>query len=158
MFKQKQIIEKGIIKYIHGNHASVEIIKPNSQECKSCGVCAGIENNPNRLEVIALPGLSVGQQVTLKTIEHSPYKSMILLFILPIVNLLIGSLLGQKFYFIYPHSQNIRMVACGFISFILSIMAVSIYDKKIRNKKHAHRKIIFVDTQSNYNLITQFTQ
>lgn len=156
MFKQKQIIEKGIIRYINGNHATVEIIKSDdSQECKSCGVCAGIENNPNLLEVNASPDLRIGQQVTLTAIEHSPYKSMILLLILPLVNLLIGSLLGQKFYFIYPDSQNIRMVSCGFIFFILSLLAVSIYDKKIRNKTRTHRKIISADTQSNYNLITQ---
>src|SRR5574337_904544 len=104
MFKQKQVVEKGIIKYINDNHATVEIIKPNSQECKSCGVCMGIENNPRLLEVNAFPGLGVGQQVTLKIIEHSPYKSMILLLLLPIVSLLIGSLIGQNFYFIYPSS------------------------------------------------------
>lgn len=155
MFKQKQVIEKGIIKYINGNHATVEIIKPNSQECKSCGVCMGIENNPNLLEVNVFPGLDVGQQITLKITEHSPYKSMILILILPIVNLLAGCLLGQKFYFIYPGSQNVRMVSCGFISFILSIVAVSIYDKKIKNKKHARRKIISIDTQDNYTLITR---
>ncbi|MEP9411457.1 MAG: SoxR reducing system RseC family protein [Candidatus Brocadia sp.] len=156
MFKQKQIIEKGIIRYINGNHATVEIIKSDdSQKCKSCGVCAGIENNPNLLEINAFPGLRIGQQVTLTTIEYSPYKSMILLLVVPVVNLLIGSLLGQKLYFIYPDSENIRMVSCGFISFILSLMAVSIYDKKTRNKKHAHRKITSVDTRNNYNLITQ---
>ncbi|MCF6155534.1 MAG: hypothetical protein E3K36_09840 [Candidatus Brocadia sp.] len=155
MFKQKQIIEKGIIKYINGNQATVEIIKPNSQECKSCGVCMGIENNPNLLEVNAFPGLGVGQQVTLKITEHSPYKSMILLFILPIANLLAGSLLGQKFSFIYPSSQNMRMVFCGFIFFILSIVVVSIYDKKTKNKKHAHRKIISIDAKNNYNITTR---
>jgi len=155
MFKQKQVVETGIIKYINGNHATVEIIKPNSQECKSCGVCMGIENNPNLLEVNAVPGLGVGQQVTLKIIEHSPYKSMILLLLLPIASLLTGSLIGQKFYFIYPSSQDLRMVSCGFISFMLSIIVVSIYDKKIRNKKHAHRKIISIDIQNKYNLITR---
>ena len=155
MFKQKQVVEKGIIKYINGNHATIEIIKPNSQECKSCGVCMGIENNPNLLEVNAFPGLGVGQQVTLKIIEHSPYKSMILLLLLPIVSLLIGSLIGQKFYFIYPSSQDIRMASCGFISFMLSIIVVSIYDKKIRNQKHAHRKIISIDIQNKCNLITR---
>lgn len=145
MFKQKQVLEKGIIKYINGNHATVEIIKPDSQDCKSCGVCIGIENKSNLLEVNTSPGLSVGQQVTLKIIEHSPYKSMILVFILPVVNLLAGCLLGQKFSFIYPGSQNIRMVSCGFISFVLSIVAINIYDKKIRHKKHAYQKIISKD-------------
>ncbi len=155
MFRQKEIIEKGIIKYINGNHATVEIIRPDSQACKSCGVCMGIENNPNLLEVIAFPGLRTGQQVTLKTTGHSPYRSMTLLLILPMVSLFIGILLGQRFHAICPASQNIRMVVCGFFFFILSIMAVSVYDKKTRNKKFAHRKILSVDTQNNYDLIAQ---
>jgi positive regulator of sigma E activity len=154
MFKQKQVTEKGIIKYINGNRATVEIIKHNSEECKSCGVCIGIENKPVLLEVNVFPGIVVGQQVTLKIIEHSPYKSMILLFILPIVNLLVGSLIGQKFYFIYPGSQNVRMVSFGFIFFIVSIVAVSIYDKKIRSKKHVHRKIVSIFSITFSSLLT----
>lgn len=147
MFNQKQVIEKGIVKYIHGNHAAVEILRPDHRECKSCGVCLGIESKSNLLEVKALPGLGIGQQVTLTIIEHSPYKSMILLLLLPLINLLAGSFIGHKFSFIYHGSQNVRMLLCGFIFFIVSIIAVSIYDKKIRNKKHAHRKIISIDTE-----------
>jgi positive regulator of sigma E activity len=155
MFKQKQVIEKGIIKYINGNRATVEIIKPDSQECKSCGVCMGIENKTNLLEVKAFPGLDAGQQVTLKIIEYSPYKGMFLVLILPVISLMIGSLLGQKFYFIYPNSQDVRMVSCGFIFFILSILALSIYYKKIRNKKNIHRKIISIDIQNNFSPVTK---
>ncbi|MDN3514043.1 MAG: SoxR reducing system RseC family protein [Candidatus Brocadia sp.] len=153
MFRQKQDVKKGIIKYINGGRAFVEIIEPDSQECKSCGVCMGIENKPNLLETNTFPGLFAGQQVTLKIIELSPYKSMMLLFLLPMINLIVGCLIGQKFYFIYPNSQDIRMVVCGFIFFILSIVAISIYDKKLRNKRQSHRKIISIDTQNNFNLL-----
>ena len=155
MMKQKQVIQKGTIKYINGNRATVELIKPDSQECKSCGVCMGIENKSNLLEVNTFPGLDAGQQVTLKIIEYSPYKGMFLILILPVISLMIGSLLGQKFYFIYPNSQDVRMVSCGFIFFVLSILALSIYDKKIRNKKSTHRKIISLDIQNNINPITK---
>lgn len=155
MMKQKQVIQKGTIKYINGNRATVELIKPDSQECKSCGVCMGIENKSNLFEVNTFPGLDAGQQVTLKIIEYSPYKGMFLILILPVISLMIGSLLGQKFYFIYPNSQDVRMVSCGFIFFVLSILALSIYDKKIRNKKSIHRKIISIDIQNNINPITK---
>ena len=142
MFNQKQTIEKGIIKSIQGNRATVEIVKPDTKECKSCGTCAGIENKSNFLEVNAILGLAVGQQVTLQIVERSPYKSIILLLVLPIVNLLIGSLIGQRIHFVYPNSQDMRMLCCGFIFFALSILVVSIYDKKIRSKKQPHQKII----------------
>ncbi|HHT9138071.1 MAG TPA: SoxR reducing system RseC family protein [Candidatus Wunengus sp. YC60] len=155
MSNQKQTIEKGIIKSIQGNRATVEIIKPDTKECKSCGTCAGIENKSNFLEVNAIPGLVVGQQVTLQIVERSPYKSVILLLILPIISLLIGSLIGQKIHFIYTGSQDIRMLFCGFVFFALSIFAVSMYDKKIRSKKQPHQKIISIDILNNYNLITR---
>ncbi|OHB39993.1 MAG: hypothetical protein A2545_04440 [Planctomycetes bacterium RIFOXYD2_FULL_41_16] len=155
MSNQKQIIEKGIIKSIQGNRATVEVVKPDTKECKSCGTCAGIETKSNFIEVNAISGLVVGQQVTLQIVERSPYKSVILLLILPVINLLIGSLIGQKIHFIYPNSQDIRMLFCGFIFFALSIFAISIYDKKIRSKKRSHQKIISIDILNNYNLITR---
>ncbi|MBE7446781.1 MAG: SoxR reducing system RseC family protein [Planctomycetia bacterium] len=155
MFKQRQIIEKGIIKYTNGNRATVELIKPDSQECKSCGVCMGIENKSNLLEVNAFPGLNEGQQVTLKIIEYSPYKAMFFVLILPVISLIIGGLLGGKLYFIYPNSQDVRMISCGFIFFIVSILAISIYDKKIRNKKNIHREIISIDIQNNFNPVAK---
>jgi len=155
MSNQKQIIEKGIIKSIQGNRATVEVVKPDTKECKSCGTCAGIETKSNFIEVNAISGLVVGQQVTLQIVERSPYKSVILLLILPVINLLIGSLIGQKIHFIYPNSQDIRMLFCGFIFFALSIFAISIYDKKIRSKKRSLQKIISIDILNNYNLITR---
>ncbi|TVM03950.1 MAG: hypothetical protein CV087_02750 [Candidatus Brocadia sp. WS118] len=153
MFKQKKVVEKGIIKYINNTHATVEVIRQDSQECKSCSGCVGAENKPKLLEVKAVPGLDIGKYVTLQIIEHSPYKGMVLILILPIINLVIGSLIGRKFYFIYPNSQDVRMIACGFLFFLLSILAVSIYEKTIRNQKQVHRRIISIDTQDNVDLI-----
>lgn len=149
MFSQEQIVEKGIIKYIRGNRATVEIIKPDSNKCKSCGVCMGIENTGNLLEVDTIPQVSVGQQVTLQITGYSPYKSILLLFILPIVSLLIGSFAGQKIDFICPNSQDMRMIGCGFIFFLFYIVSLGIYDKKLRVKKYAYRKIISIDTIHN---------
>ena len=146
MFKKTQIVENGIIRYISGNRTTVEIVKSNLQECKSCSSCTDIKNKPNFIELETVPGLILGQQVILQVIESSPSKSIILLLILPIVSLLTGSLIGEKIHFACPQSQNIRMISCGFIFFFLSIIFLSIYDKKIRNKNQTHRKITSVLT------------
>ena len=145
MFNQKQILQKGTVKYINGDRATVEIAKLNPEECKSCTVCTDIKNKPNLLEVNVIPGLCVGHKVTLQITEHSPYKSIFFLLFLPVISLLIGSLIGKKVQFIYPNSQDIRMVFCGFVFFLLSIVFVSIYDRMIRNKKQKHRKIILIE-------------
>ncbi|MGQ3685262.1 MAG: SoxR reducing system RseC family protein [Candidatus Loosdrechtia sp.] len=145
MFQQRDSIEKGIIKYVYGNRAGVEIINPDSTNCKSCGICVGIETGQNLLEVDAVPHISVGQQVTVQISENSPYKSMILIFILPILSLLTGSILGQKIRFLYPGSENLRMICFSLIFFLLYIASISLYDKKMRSQKHLHRKIISID-------------
>ena len=145
MLKQNLTIERGIVKQIRGNRATVEIGNPETKDCKSCGSCMDIKNPSKRLEVDAVPGLDVGHRVVVQIVRPSPYKSMALLLLLPIVNLLAGSMIGQKITCIYPYSQNVRMLLCGFIFFALTIAVVSIYDKKIRNKKLSHRQIISIE-------------
>lgn len=149
MFKQNLTIERGIVKQIRDNRATVEIGNPETKDCKSCGSCMDIKNPFNLLEVDAIPGLDVGRRVVVQIVRPSPYKSMALLLLLPVVNLLAGSLIGQKITRIYPYSQNVRMLLCGFIFFALTIAVVSLYDKKIRNKKHSHWQIISIDDTYN---------
>ena len=144
MFKQKRVVETGIVKYIQGDYATIEIKKTNPEECKSCGACTGIENNANFLEVKTIPGLSTGQQVKLQIVRQSIYKSIILLFFLPIVSLIVGSLIGRKVYIIFPDSQNLRMLFGGFVLFVLSIFVVSMYEKKVRSKKQIDKRIISI--------------
>jgi len=144
MFKQKRVVETGIVKYIQGDYATIEIKKADSEECKSCGACTGMENNANFLEVKTIPGLSTGQQVKLQIVRQSIYKSIILLFFLPIVGLIVGSLIGRKVYIVFPDSQNLRMLFGGFILFVLSIFIVSMYEKKVRSKKQIDKRIISI--------------
>lgn len=144
MLKQNLTIERGIVKQIRGNRATVEIVKPETKDCKSCGSCMDIKNPFKLLEVDVVPGLDVGCQVVVQIVRPSPYKSIALLLFLPLVNLLAGSLIGQKITCIYPYSQNVRMLLCGFVFFTSTIAVVSLYDRKIRNKKHSHRQIISI--------------
>ncbi len=144
MFKQEQIVETGIVKYIQGDYATIEIKKADPGECKRCGACTGMENNANFLEVKIIPGLSMGQQVKLQIVRQPIYKSIILIFFLPIVSLIVGSLIGRKVYIIFPDSQNLRMLFGGFVLFVLSIFVVSMYEKKVRSKKQIDKRIISI--------------
>ncbi len=153
MLKQNLTIERGIVKQIRGNRVTVEIGNPETKDCKSCGSCMDIKNPFNLLEVDAIPGLDVGCRVVVQIVRPSPYKCMALLLLLPIVNLLAGSMIGQKITRIYPYSQNVRMALCGFIFFALTIAAVSLYDRKMRNKKYSHRQIISIENTDNTLII-----
>ena len=145
MFKENQIIENGIVKSINGNRVVLKIINQNPSKCKSCGVCIGVEKDSNFLELESFAHLKVGQQVTLQITQNSPYKSILFLLLTPIASLLTGSLIGEKIPFIFQHSQDMQMAFCGFVFFVLSVLAVSFYDKKLRNKKNTYRKILSVD-------------
>lgn len=153
LFKQKERFEKGIVRRLNGSYATVEILRQNSPECTNCSSCAGADDKPQFFEVKAFPGLKAGERVTLQTIGHSPYTGMILIFILPLVSLVIGSFLGRKWHFLYPNSSDVRMISCGFIFFLLSLVAVSIYEKTMRHQKRIGRKIISRDTRDSINLI-----
>lgn len=153
MLKQNLTIERGIVKQIRGNRVTVEIGNPETKDCKSCGSCMDIKNPFRLLEVDAVPGLNMGCRVEVQIVRPSPYKSMALLLLLPIVNLLAGSMIGQKITRIYPYSQNVRMLLCGFIFFALTIAVVSLYDRKMRNKKHSHRQIISIENTDNTLII-----
>lgn len=141
MFQQKQAFEAGIVKHINGNRALVEIVKRHEEGCKSCGVCLGVENKPGLLEVNTIPGLNVGHAVTLQISGNSPYKSIILIFVLPIINLLIGSLIGQEIHLPYPNSRDVRMLLFGVAFFVLTILAVSVYEKKMKQKQPPYKII-----------------
>jgi positive regulator of sigma E activity len=135
MLQQKQAVTAGVVKYINGNRALVEIIKQHEEGCKSCGVCLGVENKPGMLEVNTIPGLNVGHVVTLQTSRNSPYKSILLIFVLPLINLLAGSLIGQKIHLPYPNSPDVRMLLFGMAFFLLTILVVSVYEKKMKQKQ-----------------------
>lgn len=143
--------EKGVVKEIKGNTAVVEIQKTTSDECSSCsvGVCSHAGDTTRIMRVDCVPGLAVGQKVTLEVTGPSAYKGILLLFVAPIAAFITGGLIGQHVTFIFPSSENLRIGLFGLAFIAVCMFCVHLYDRRLRAKKFTP-KIISIDTLPAY--------
>ncbi|MBE7548688.1 hypothetical protein KsCSTR_16980 [Candidatus Kuenenia stuttgartiensis] len=153
MFKQTQVKEAGIIKRINGNRTTIELLKQTAENCKSCSGCAEVKSSPHYLEVETVPGTKEGQLVVTQKRIHSPYKSIILVFVFPLISLIAGSYVGQNYNFFGITSKDIRIIVCGFIFFISSLVIAAIYDKMSKSKTTTPQKIIPYNLHNSYDTI-----
>lgn len=151
MFKQTQIKETGIIKNINGNKTTIELLKQTTENCKSCSGCAEGKGSSKYVEVETVPGLKEGQRVVTQKTIHSPYKSIILVFVFPVISLLVGSYIGQNYNIFHIKSKDTRVIICGFISFVASLIIASIYDKMTKSKTTTSQKIISDNLHTGYD-------
>ncbi|HHT9125380.1 MAG TPA: SoxR reducing system RseC family protein [Candidatus Brocadiia bacterium] len=136
--------EKGIIKDIKGNTAVVEIQKKASDECSRCGICASAGDTTKIMRVDCVPGLTIGQKVTLEITGPSAYKGILLLFVAPIVAFITGGIVGQHVTFVFPSSENLRIGIFGLAFIALCMFCVHLYDRRLRARKFIP-KIISID-------------
>lgn len=137
--------EKGVIKDIKGNIVIVEIQKKASDECSKCGICASAGDTTKIMQVTHVPGLAVGQKITLEVSGPSAYKGILLLFVAPITAFIAGGIIGQHATFIFPSSENLRIGLFGLAFIALCMFCVHLYDKRLRTTKFTP-KIISIDS------------
>jgi positive regulator of sigma E activity len=136
--------EQGVIKDIKGNTAIVEIQKKSPDECSTCGICAHAGDTTRIMRVNCVPGLAVGQKVTLEVTGPSAYKGMLLLFVAPVAAFIIGGIIGQNVTFVFPSAENLRIGLFGLAFIALCMFCVHLYDRHLRAKKFTP-KIISID-------------
>ncbi|MBM4053357.1 MAG: SoxR reducing system RseC family protein [Planctomycetes bacterium] len=153
MFKETQIKETGIIKNINGNKTTIELLSQTTENCKSCSGCGEVKSSSQYLEVETVPGLEEGQFVVTQKTINSPYRSIMLVFVFPVISLLTGSYIGQNYNILRITSKDTRVIVCGFIFFITSLIIAGVYDKMTKNKTATSRKIISHNVQNSYDII-----
>ncbi len=153
MFKQTQVKEEGIIKRINGNKTTIELLKQTAENCKSCSGCAEVKISSQYLEVETVPGIKEGQLVVTQKTIHSPYKSIMLVFVFPLISLLVGSYVGQNYNILCITSKDIRIIVCGFIFFMSSLVIAGIYDKMSKSKTTTPQKIISDNLHNSYDTV-----
>ncbi|MGR3310351.1 MAG: SoxR reducing system RseC family protein [Candidatus Brocadiales bacterium] len=136
--------EQGIIKDITGNTVLVEIEKKTAAECSSCGICSHAGDTTRIMRVDCIPGLAVGQKVTLEVTGPSAYQGMLLLFVAPIVAFITGGVIGQHVTFVFPSAENLRIGLFGLAFIALCMFCVHLYDRRLRAQKFTP-KIISID-------------
>ena len=76
-----------------------------------------------------------------------------LVFVFPLISLLVGSYVGQNYNILCITSKDIRIIVCGFIFFISSLVIAGIYDKMSKSKTTTPQKIISNNLHNSYDTV-----
>ncbi len=133
--------EKGTVVEIAEGVAKVELDETSA--CGKCGLCHSIGPGKMLMEVEAVPGLQPGRKVLLEGGEKS-WAASILLFLLPLVDLIIGVILGQ-----YVTIGNLSKDACSAILgagfFGVSFVGAIFWERRLRARRPPQRaRIVMV--------------
>ncbi len=135
--------ERGIVQQVTSGGAVVKVEKiPAHQRCQSCGICqAG--SSGWELEVEAPLGLAPGAEVVLELDLPSPLKSVMLVFLFPLLALLLGVALGEGLRnWLWDDTGPVLLT--GFVALLFlagAFFLVHLYDRKAR-KKQARARIV----------------
>ncbi|HHT9154694.1 MAG TPA: SoxR reducing system RseC family protein [Candidatus Tripitaka sp. YC43] len=139
------ILEEGIVTAVHNGKATIEINKTAAEACARCGVCISAGDVKRLLEVQTVAGLSAGNKVILKIYTPSAYKGIALLLLFPLLAFFFGCIVGEKMTFILSESTNLRMGIFGLLSFSISLLGASLYDKRLRARGFRPPVIVSVE-------------
>lgn len=130
--------EEGFVIEIAGSIAQVKVGRHS--ECKNCGACPG----DNSVIVSAKNdiGAVVGQRVLFEVKETNAVMAAFLVFIVPLIGLFLGAVLGW-FVSTYMHTNTtIFEIAGAAIVFILILIGIKLFDKSIAKDEKSKPVII----------------
>ncbi len=129
--------EKGRVKDIRDGMALVEL--EENSGCSSCRMCRR-EPGGMALEVEAPAGLQRGQTVVVEG-AGSTWAASILLFLVPLADMLIGVVLGQ-FFQPFGLSPDAASTIFGLGFFAISFAGAMIWEKRLRRKPGNKPRIV----------------
>jgi len=127
--------EKGRIVKIEGDRATVELEPTPS--CARCGLCRRDEAGRMLLEVASMSGLAEGQRVLIEGIGAT-WRASILLFLVPMVDLIVGIILGQ-FVAIGGLSHDASSAIFGLAFFGVSLGGAVVIDRRLARAASGQR-------------------
>lgn len=135
--------EIGIVKSIDGSTARV-VISRGESPCENCtqDACT-IPEKGIETEAINIAGAKVGQKVKVLMTSGSYYKGVLLIYVLPVVALIGGAILGKIYFPAYINVNDTDFLAAlgGFFAFIVSLLTVKVLMNKI-NEKQEYQSVI----------------
>lgn len=135
--------EIGFVKSIDGMTAKV-VVSRKSSCCESCEKEAcDIPENGIETDAINAAGAKVGQKVKLVMKSYTYFKGALLLYILPVLSLIGGAILGKIYLPAYITVSDTDLLAAlgGFAAFILSFVIIFLLSARM-NKKREYKSVI----------------
>lgn len=119
--------EEGIVIEVIGNLAKIKAGKHN--DCKDCGACPGNDSAivTAKNEIVAKPG----QRVNFEVQELNEVKGAFIVFVLPLIGIFMGIVLGSKIGQLTKLNQDVGMVIGGLMGFLSSIAFIKSFDKSV---------------------------
>ena len=133
-------IEEGMVIEVVGNLAKIKAGKHN--DCKDCGACPGNDSAivTVKNEIVAKPG----QRVNFEVRESNEIKGAFIVFVLPLLGIFIGMLLGNKTGHFVNVSQDVGMILGGLIGFLFAIAFIKSFDKAVSKNEISLPQIISI--------------
>ncbi|MDI6687417.1 MAG: SoxR reducing system RseC family protein [Desulfobacterales bacterium] len=139
--------EEGIIIKVGSSTAWVKCTK--SAACESCsakGFCdtmgGGGSKDTVELEAINAVGAKVNDRVTISFETSSLLKVSFLVYMIPVLFLILGVIIGNKIALLFHYDQSIFAILVGFLFLFAAFFFVKAKGKVLSTKKEYKPKII----------------
>ena len=137
--------EEGIVVKVDSSTAWVKCIK--SAACESCSAkafcnTAGGSDDDVEVEAINAVGAKVNDRVTISFETSSLLKVSFLVYIVPVLFLILGVVIGNKIAPIFNYDQSIFSVLVGFLFLVAAFFFVKAKGKDLSTKDAYKPKII----------------
>lgn len=119
--------EQGLVIEVSDNVAKIKVGRHN--DCKNCGACPG--NDSIVITATNKIGAKPGQRVAFEVKESNFLMATFVVFVLPIIALFIGVLLGGVVSKYIGSNIRISQIIGAIIMFVLSLIFVKSFDKTV---------------------------
>lgn len=130
--------EQGIVIEVIDNVAKIKVGRHS--DCSNCGGCPGTDSiiisANNKI------GATVGQRVVFDVKEVNVLRGAFIVFILPLIAIFIGVLVGGGIGKYIGSNIHIFQIAGGIIAFLLSIIFVKLFDKAATTSEKSKPEIL----------------
>ncbi len=145
--------EEGIVTKVYSSTAWVKCSK--SAACESCsakGFCdtggGGESDDDVEVEAINVAGAKVDDRVTISFETSSLLKVSFLVYMVPVLFLILGVIIGDKIAPIFNYDQSIFSVLVGFLFLVAAFFFVKAKGKELSKKDAYQPKIIRILNRS----------
>ena len=112
--------------------------------CESCRTVSCDPISGTETEAINFVHAKVGQKVRINMKVLTFLTEVLLLYVLPIVALLTGAVLGRSYLPAYFRGTNPDILSAtgGFFLFLISLLTARLFSRKMEKKKTEHKPVI----------------
>lgn len=135
--------EEGIVTHIEqADTAWVKTVRSSS--CEGCASHDSCESAGKDMKVKAmnLVGAKVGDRIILNFQTGAFLRATFLLYVFPIICMIIGAFVGQKFAPSLGYNSSVMSVFTGFLFFSIAVLVIKVKSDTMSRKQEYQPKII----------------